>query len=285
MNVGSQFLQTADGPRVHYLDYGPRAETGATVLCLHGLTRNERDFEGLAPRIANLGHRVIVPSQRGRGLSDPDPEVERYNPAVYVADVLALLDRLEVDRAVFVGTSMGGLMTMIAGAQAPDRLAAAVLNDVGPELDPVGLERIRGYAGAAKTAWSWDEAAALCREINGAAFPDEQGVSFWRTFARRIFRETAPGRITLDYDPEIARSVRPNAGPPADLWPLFDALHTIPMLVVRGEISDVLMISTVDEMRRRKPDLTVASVPRVGHAPFMTEPAAWKALQTFLAGH
>jgi pimeloyl-ACP methyl ester carboxylesterase len=275
-------LPTADGPRVHYRTYEPKgAAVGAPVLCLHGLTRNERDFEDLAPMIAGLGRQVVVATQRGRGPSDRDPKPERYNPAVYVSDILGILDARAIAKAVFVGTSMGGGMTMVAAATAPQRMAGAVLNDVGPEIDPVGLERIRGYAGVPKTAATWREAAGLCRGINGVAFPDETGDAFWETFARRIFREEAPGRIVLDYDPLVGGAVAPD-GPRPDLWPMFDALKPIPTLVIRGEITDVLMTSTLEEMRRRKPDLAVASVPRVGHAPFMTEPAAWAALSAFL---
>ncbi len=274
---------TADGPGLEYRDYAPVGDvTGPPVLCLHGLTRNVRDFDELAPLIAALGRRVIAASQRGRGGSDPDPQPERYNPAVYTLDMLALLDHLGVERSVFVGTSMGGLMTMIAASLAPQRLAGAVLNDIGPEIDPAGLARIQGYVGADRVAASWPEAAALCRAINGVAFPKEESEAFWIAFARKLFREEAPGRIVLDYDPAIARTVAPGSNDIADLWPLFDALKPIPTLVVRGEVTDVLMTSTLEEMRRRKGDLVVARVPRVGHAPFLTEPEAWGPLRAFL---
>lgn len=274
---------TSDGPRIQYRDYAPTGlVSGPPVLCLHGLTRNVRDFEDLAPAIAALGRRVIVASQRGRGRSDPDPMPERYSPAVYVGDMLALLDSLAIPRAVFVGTSMGGLMTMIAAATAPERVAAAVLNDIGPELDPAGLARIQGYVGAGAPARSWHEAAAQCRAINGVAFPRETSDAFWLGFARKLFREEAPDCIVLDYDPAIARTVAPGSSDIVDLWPLFDALKAIPTLVVRGEITDILMASTLDEMRRRKPDLESVTAPHVGHAPFMTEPAAWEALGAFL---
>lgn len=280
------FFKTADGLRVHYCNHPPSGvETGVPVLCLHGLTRNLRDFEELAPRISGLGRRVITASQRGRGLSDPDPVVERYNPGVYAADMLALLDSLGIRRAAFIGTSMGGLMTMIAAALAPDRIAAAVLNDVGPEIDPAGLDRIRGYVGGAASLANWAEAAAQCRIINGIAFPDERDDAYWIGFARRIFREDTVGGLVLDYDAAISRSVAPGSATTADLWPLFEALKPIPTLVVRGELTDILMSSTVAEMRRRKPDLVVAAVPRVGHAPFLTEPAAWDALRTFLSAN
>jgi pimeloyl-ACP methyl ester carboxylesterase len=273
------YFTTADGPRIHYRDYAAVGAGGAApVLCLHGLTRNEKDFEDLAPMIAALGRRVVVATQRGRGLSDRDPVPERYLPAIYAGDMAALLDSLEINKAVFVGTSMGGLMTLVAANLAPERLAGAVLNDVGPELDPAGLTRITSYAGAPKSASTWTEAAALARAINGAAFPKETDPAFWDAFARRTFRETAPGRIEPDYDPLVG----PPPGPPPDLWPLFEALKPIPTLVIRGALSDLLAASTVAEMKRRKPDLQTVEVPDVGHAPFMTEPAAWAALRAFL---
>ena len=232
--------------------------------------------------IAACGRRVIAPSQRGRGASDADPQPERYHPGTYSADMLGLLSNLGIPQAVFIGTSMGGLMTMICAALAPARVAAAVLNDVGPEVDPKGLARIRGYVGRAEAPTDWGQAAAICRAINGAAFPGETGDKFWLSVARRVFREPAPGRLELDYDPAISQAVNAGAAVPPDLWPLFDALKPIPALVVRGELSDILMISTVEEMKLRKPELAVATVPDVGHAPFLTEPAAWTAIRSFL---
>jgi len=285
MSFEDRMFRTADGLNLHYRDYAPAGPSrGAPVLCLHGLTRNVRDFEELAPSIAGLGRRVIVASQRGRGRSDWDTARERYNPAVYTADMLALLDHVEAPQAVFVGTSMGGLMTLMAAVMAPGRLAGAVLNDIGPEIDPVGLERIRGYVGAANSAASWRDAAAACRAINGVAFPQETGDAFWLDFAHKIYRQVEDGRIVLDYDPQIAASIQPEPAdrPATDLWPLFDALADVPTLIVRGAITDILMAATVEEMQRRKPDLAVATVPDVGHAPFMTEPPAWGALREFL---
>ncbi|HKT52983.1 MAG TPA: alpha/beta hydrolase [Caulobacteraceae bacterium] len=283
-----RYFTTSDGPRIHYRDY-PATGTarGAPALCLHGLTRNETDFEDLAPMIAAQGRRVIAATQRGRGLSDHDPKPEHYLPAVYAGDMLSLLGSLGIDRAVFVGTSMGGIMTMLTAAAAPQRLAAAVLNDIGPVLDPAGLARIRSYTGVARPAQSWAESAAIARELNQGAFPSETGEAFWLTVARRTFREAAPGRLELDYDPLIARGVQPPpeapAGPEPDLWRLFDALKPIPTLVIRGALSDLLATGTLEEMKRRKPDLATAEVPDVGHAPYMTEPAAWAALRGFLA--
>jgi pimeloyl-ACP methyl ester carboxylesterase len=246
------------------------------------LTRNVRDFEELAPMIAGLGRRVIVASQRGRGGADPDPSPERYNPGVYAGDMLALLTHLGVERAVFVGTSMGGLMTMITASLAPQRIAAAVLNDVGPEFDPAGIARIQQYAGKVTSAASWEEAARQCREIHSVAFPDEKDDAFWLKFARRTYREQPEGGVVLNYDPNIARTVQPGSEALMNLWPLFEALKPIPTLVIRGEISDILPATAIEEMRRHKPDLEVAIAPRLGHAPFMTEPAVWPALADFL---
>jgi len=281
----SRFFQTSDGPRIEFRDYPATArETGVPVLCLHGLTRNNRDFEELAPMIASCGRRVLAPSQRGRGASDADPAPERYHPGTYAGDVLALLTSLDISRAVFIGTSMGGLMTMICAALAPARVAAAVLNDVGPEVDPKGLARIRGYVGRAEAPTDWAHATAICREINGSAFPGETSDAFWLKVARRIFWQPAPDRLVLNYDPAISQVVNTGAAVPPDLWPLFDALTPIPTLLVRGELSDILMLSTVEEMRRRKPDLVFAGIPNIGHAPFLTEPAAWAAVRSFLHG-
>lgn len=276
---------TEDGLKLHYRVYEPVVETtGDPVLCLHGLTRNLKDFEDFAPHIAAMGRTIICASQRGRGRSDHDPQPERYSPAVYTQDMLDLLDHLKIDRAVFVGTSMGGLMTMVAATMAPQRIARAVLNDIGPELDPVGIGRIRAYAGKTEGRFeSWQAAADAIRAINGIAFPKETGNAFWLDFARKTCRETADGTIVLDYDKAIAESVAEGGDVDVDLWPLFDAMKDIPTLLVRGEITDLLMMSTVDKMKRRKPDLEFVSVPDVGHAPFLTEPAALAKIKAFLA--
>ena len=278
------FFTNADGLKIAYRIYPAKGEaTGLPVLCLHGLTRNLRDFEDLALKLIAMGRKVISASQRGRAASDYDPKHERYNPATYTQDMVGLLDHLEIEKAVFVGTSMGGLMTMVAAMIAPQRIAQVVLNDIGPELDPVGIARIRSYAG--KTAGrfnSWQSAADAIRAINGVAFPNETSNAFWLDFAQKTCREQE-GEIVLDYDPAISKSIAKGGDTDVDLWPLFDALKDIPTLVVRGALSDLLMMSTVDEMQRRKPDMDFVNVPDVGHAPFLTEAEAWSAIQDFLA--
>ncbi|WP_421788573.1 MFS transporter [Hyphobacterium sp.] len=279
------FFENADGLKLHYRVYEPAGKaTGDPLLCLHGLTRNLKDFEDFAPHAAAMGRTVICATQRGRGRSEHDPKPERYTPAIYAQDMLDLLDHLKIERAVFVGTSMGGLMTMAAAAMAPQRIARAVLNDIGPELDPAGIARIRGYAGKTEGRFAnWSEAAKAIREINGEAFPKQTGEAFWLDFARKTCRETNDGTIVLDYDKAIAESIAEGGDVDVDLWPLFDAMKDIPTLVVRGALSDLLMMSTVEKMKDRKPDLEFVSVPDVGHAPFLTEPSALSKIKAFLA--
>ena len=273
---------SADGLKLHARDY-PADGNKAPVICLHGLTRNARDFEELAPRIQATGRRVIAVDVRGRGESDRDPNPANYHPGTYAADVMALLAQKAIPAAVFVGTSMGGIITMVLASFAPQVIAAAVLNDVGPELSPVGIARIAGYVGQGRPVETWPDAAAYIKAINASAFPDAPEEE-WDRFARRTFREEG-GKPVLDYDPDIAVAfkVDPDA-PPPDMWPLFRALTTgRPVLLVRGGASDLIDEAIATRMREAAPDMAYAEVPRVGHAPMLTEPEAWQAIQTFLA--
>ncbi|WP_417489547.1 alpha/beta fold hydrolase [Maricaulis sp.] len=277
------FFSTVDGPRLHYRDYAPvGAARGVPVLCLHGLTRNVRDFEDLAPRLAMLGRRVIVVSQRGRGRSDADPRAERYQPLTYAVDMIGLLDALGIERAVFVGTSMGGLMTMLIAAQQPQRIAAAIINDIGPEIAEAGLNRIKANVSVRQPVTRWDDAAARSREANLAAFPKRSEDSeFWLDFAHKTWVEAKDGQIELAYDAPIVSQIDSSDVAP-DLWPFWQPFQAFPTLLIRGGISDLLTPETVAEMKRRKPDLDYVEVPDVGHAPFMTEPEAWTAIEAFM---
>ena len=180
MSHSDAFFTSRDGLKISYRDYAPEGEeAGLPVLCLHGLTRNLKDFEAFAPKVAATGRRVIAASQRGRGDSQWDSQTERYHPGVYAQDMLDLLDHLSLPRAVFAGTSMGGLMTMVSAMLAPQRVSAAIINDVGPELAPEGIERIRSYVGKSGDHDDWQSAAERAREVNGHAFPKETGEGFW----------------------------------------------------------------------------------------------------------
>ena len=285
MSAFSEHMFTApDGVRTYYRRYPAEGETQRVpVVCLHGLTRNSRDFEDVAPRIAAQGRLTIVVDVRGRGRSDSDPNPENYHPGKYVEDFLGLLDSLKLQRVVCLGTSMGGLMTMIAALARAEAIAAAVLNDIGPVIDPKGLARIQSYVGGAARFADWEAAAEAVRAVNAAAFPNETGEAFWLAFARRVCREIETGEVVLDYDPAIAKPVQEGNAAPPDLWPAFEALKAAPILLVRGALSDLLTKDTVDEMARRHHDLTYAEVPDVGHAPLLTEPAARRALDAFFA--
>jgi len=279
-----RFVPTADGLTIYLRDYAPLEPSGGLpILCLHGLTRNSRDFEIIAPRLAALGRRVLVMDVRGRGRSDRDPEPMRYGVPTYVGDVAAALNHLQVDRAVFLGTSMGGLMTMVFAAMNPGRVAAAILNDVGPELNPVAVARIGAYVGKTAPVDTWDEARAVTRANNEAAFPGRDDV-FWDAFARRCWTEQ-DGQIALDYDSSIAIPFAQPQGPaPADLKPVFQAAFgAIPTLLIRGALSDLILPEHVAAMRGLKPDLAFVEVPTVGHAPMLDEPEAMAAIVEFLA--
>jgi pimeloyl-ACP methyl ester carboxylesterase len=275
-----------DGLTLSARDYAPTASfAGVPVVCLHGLTRNARDFEDLAPRIAALGRRVLAVDVRGRGRSAHDPQPLNYHPGTYAADLVSLLEATGIQKAVFVGTSMGGIITFVLASIRPEAIAGAVLNDVGPRLSPKGLARIGGYVGGAAVLSDWNDATAYAKAINQAAFPHHTDAD-WTRFARRLFDETPEGRLVLAYDPQIAAPLKaadPNA-PPLDITPLFRALAACgPLLLVRGGISDLIDPPIVDHMRAVAPDMAYAEVPGVGHAPMLTEPPAWKAIVDLLA--
>lgn len=251
------------------------------VICLHGLTRNAADFDELAPLIAATGKDVIALSLRGRGESDRDPVFANYFPTVYRDDVIELMDQFGLESAVFVGTSLGGITTMLVNEKAPERVRAAILNDVGPDLAPEGLTRIASYAGKMPMRESsFDAAIASIRSINQIAFPNADE-AFWAHLAKRTYREIEGGIFELDYDPNIGKALA-EAGPAPDLWPAFSSLAAKPTLLIHGAISDLLTPPIIEKMHKAHTNLEVVDVPNVGHAPFMTEPAAWSVIESFL---
>lgn len=273
------FVVVADGLRLHYRDYpGPAGK--APLLCLHGLTRNSRDFTDFAER-HSPEWRVLAADFRGRGLSDYDPLPARYTPVTYAADVLHFLNALEIDRAVFIGTSLGGLVTMAIAAIAPQRIAASILNDVGPEVNTAGLDRILSYVGNDRRFRNWDEAADALASTQSSVFPDYGHGDFVR-MAKRNCREE-DGEIRFDYDMAITEPFRTKGPvPKVDMWPLFKALGEKPLLVVRGERSDLLSAASLDKMHEAVPTMKSVVVPGVGHAPMLDEPEAVAAIDAFL---
>lgn len=276
------WYHAADGLRLYARDYpGPTAKA-PVALCMHGLTRNSADFAGLAPWLARH-YRVLVADQRGRGNSGYDPVTANYQPGTYVRDMFTLLEQQQVAQTLLVGTSMGGLMAMLMAAAQPARASALILNDIGPEVEPAGLARIKGYVGKSPPVSNWNEAEAQIRALNAAAFPDFSERQ-WSDFARALYREV-DGKPELAYDPAIARplAASDSSAVPPDLWSVFDAIRTLPILLLRGEHSDLLGRDCVAQMRRRKPDLEVAEIPHRGHAPTLDEPDSRLAIERFIA--
>lgn len=279
-----KFVLTDDKLRLNVRLIAGGART--PVLCLPGLTRNAADFEDFAPFVAGSGRDVYCVSLRGRGRSDYDPNYANYFPTTYARDVVQALDQLGLPRAIFVGTSLGGIVTMLVAGAAPQRIAAAVINDIGPELAPEGIARITGYVGGRAEddkglVADFDAAVAKIRAINEPAFPGRDD-EFWRTFARRTFEPQPGGKWKLAYDPMIGRALI-EAGPAPDLWPAFRDLAAVPTLVVHGEISDLLTTPIIEKMRAARPGFDVCTVANVGHAPTLEEPEAKAAIGAFLS--
>ncbi|WP_252260425.1 alpha/beta fold hydrolase [Erythrobacter aurantius] len=274
---------SADGLSLYYRDYpGPDGYDGPPVLCMHGLTRNSRDFADLAAHIAET-RRVIVPEMRGRGQSDYAPDSATYNPLQYVADVEKLLGEQGIDKFIAVGTSMGGLMTMRLAAAKPGRIVAVVMNDIGPEINPAGIDRITGYVGQGRSYPTWVHAARSLGDVHSVAFPDYD-LDMWLEMAKRTMIVTQNGRISYDYDMAIAEPFKqPGGAAPANLWAAYEALRDVPMVLVRGELSDLLTPETVEQMAVKNPAMTSVTVPRVGHAPTLDEPEARAAIDALLA--
>lgn len=256
----------SDGLRLHYEDRG----AGQPLLCLAGLTRNCRDFDFVAPHLTGL--RVIAMDYRGRGRSAFDPDYRTYSIGREMQDALELLDHLGLDRVTLLGTSRGGLIAMAMAAAAPQRLAGAILNDVGPAVGTEGIARIVDYVGVAPAWSSLDQAAAALQVAHAGSFP---GVPLerWRAQAAAMFAPAADG-LALRYDPMLKQTLRDQIASDAlvDLWALFEALKPVPTGVLRGANSDILETATLAEMHRRHPGLISADVPDRGHVPFLDEP-------------
>jgi pimeloyl-ACP methyl ester carboxylesterase len=273
-------FMVGDGLRLRYRDY-PGSADKPPILCLPGLTRNSRDWADFAERYSPR-FRVLALEFRGRGGSDYDPVPQRYNPLTYARDLLELLDQLGIEQAIFAGTSLGGLVTMTVAAMAPQRIRATIMNDVGPDIDASGVERILTYVGKDRRFAGWDQAAEAVAANNGASF-ERYTHEDWVKMAKRNCRED-DGEIRFDYDMAIAEAFKTTGPTPhVDLWPFFVALAHKPLLVIRGAKSDLLTAATAARMQKAAPNMKLAVVPGVGHAPELNEPAAVAAIDEFLA--
>lgn len=279
-----EYWESSDGLKLHYRDYaGPEGSSGALpVVCMHGLTRNARDFAPLAEQLSQT-HRVIVPEMRGRGMSDYAKDSASYNPIQYANDVERLLDELGIDRFIAIGTSLGGLMTMLIALQKPGRIAAAVLNDVGPEVELTGVARIAGYVGQGGSFPTWMHAARTLESMHRESYPD-YALEDWLDLAKRTMVIGQNGRISYDYDMAIADPFKEGGdnAAPADLWPAFEALKGAPLLLVSGALSDLISPATVARMEKVHGDMATVTIPRVGHAPTLDEPESRAAIDSLL---
>ncbi len=281
----SHVVAAPDGLKLFVREYG-RASAALPVVCLAGLARSGADFEQLAVALASDRRgprRVLVPDMRGRGRSDYDPNPANYNLAVELGDVLTVLATLGVERAVFVGTSRGGILSMVLAATKPDVIAGCVLNDIGPEIDMAGLMRIKGYVGKLPRSMTFADAARGLKRLFGGQFTrltDDD----WMAYARRTFKEDG-GRLVPDYDVKLSTildAVTPDQPLPA-LWNEFDALAAKPLMVVRGSNSDILSEATLAAMQARQPSLIAFEVKDQGHAPLLAEPDVIGAIAEFVA--
>ena len=270
----TQFFTTPDGTRIAYRDEGD----GPPVLALSGLTRTIGDFDYMVPHLPPC--RLIRMDYRGRGQSQWTGAAT-YTVPQEAKDALALLDHLGVAQAAVIGTSRGGLIGMVLGAMARDRLRGLLLNDVGPVIHRPGLERIFDYVGRNPAAKTHEEMAArLPAAMQGFA---NVPASRWLEEARLHYTQTPQG-LRITYDPRLREAfLAAFEGPPVDLWPLFDGLAGLPLALIRGANSDLLSADTAQEMRRRRPDMVYAQVPDRAHIPFLDEPQSVAALHRFLA--
>ncbi len=269
-----------DGLRLHYRDYPGRPDR-PPILCIPGLTRNARDFAALAERLAG-DWRLICVDLRGRGESAFAKDPMTYVPLTYLQDVEALIDQLALKRFVAFGTSLGGIVTMLLAGTGPGRIAGALLNDVGPVLDPRGLARIGGYVGRGSNWPTWLHAARALAENNAPIYPDYK-LEDWLAMAKRLCRLNNSGRVVLDYDMRIAEPFRASGATlDFDLWPAFEALRGVPGLLVRGALSDLLAEDAAAEMMARLPEFRQLTVPGVGHAPTLDEPDVAPAIDRLL---
>ena len=280
------FCQSADGLKLQAKVIGPD-NAALPVLCLPGLTRTTDDFDDIARAIAtspSAPRKVVAVDYRGRGLSDYDPDPAKYAVPVELGDVLAIAASLGITRAILLGTSRGGLISMALAAAQPQLLAGVILNDIGPALEMEGLIKIKGYIANPPPRQTWDEAARGLKELFGSVFPSLTDAD-WMTWAHRAFREKAGGGLERTYDLKLAHTLDglDPASPLPQVWELFDAMAGVPLMLIHGGLSDLLSVQGVQDMIARRPDIDLVTVPDQGHAPLLADKPTMDRIVAFCA--
>jgi pimeloyl-ACP methyl ester carboxylesterase len=287
LSYTSRFVAAPDGLKLHVRDFGPRLSEALPVVCLPGLARTGADFDRLARALADgeadRPRRVLALDYRGRGASEWDRNPANYDLRVENADILSVLDAIEISRAIFVGTSRGGIHTMMLAATRPALLRGVVLNDIGPRIESKGLVRIRGYVGKLPEPRSYADAVDMFKHMSGQQFPALTDAD-WKTYAELTFEEKN-GELVLRYDRNLSHTLKAFdiEQPLPTLWPQFEGLARVPVLAIRGELSDLLSEETLTEMQRRHPRCQIYRVPGQGHAPLLIDAPSVKRIVHFVA--
>jgi pimeloyl-ACP methyl ester carboxylesterase len=283
----SRFIAAPDGLKLHLRDYGPRLSEALPVVCLPGLARTSADFDWLARALADgeavPSRRVLALDYRGRGASEWDRNPANYDLGVENADILSVLDALEINRAIVVGTSRGGIHTMLLAATRPRLLRGAVLNDIGPKIESKGLVRIRGYVEKLPQPRSYDDAVDMFKQMAGQQFPALTEAD-WKIFAQLTFEEKN-GELVLRFDRNLSQTFKAFdvEQPLPTLWPQFEGLARVPVLAIRGELSDLLSAETLTKMQRRHPRCQIYQVQGQGHAPLLIDAPSIQRIVRFVA--
>jgi pimeloyl-ACP methyl ester carboxylesterase len=283
----NRFVLAADGLRLHARDYGPRDNDAIPVVCLPGLTRNAADFDLLARSISDgqgcNARRVLALDYRGRGLSDWDQNSRHYDMITENADILSVLDACSIAKAIFIGTSRGGLHAMVLGMTRPSILHSVVLNDVGPVIEAQGLARIKTYVGKLPPPENWMDAIDRIKLLNSQMFPAISDAD-WRIYAEQSYEEK-DGKFVARYDPKLADTLKDFdiEKPLPTLWPQFESLKALPVLVLRGANSDLLSEATLKEMTTRHAHCAAYIVEGQAHAPLLLDQPSVTRITDFIA--
>lgn len=283
-NYTSHFITAQDGLKLHACAYGNRSAGGLPLVCLPGLARTAADFHTLAVALSADRQRYVVAlDYRGRGRSDYDRNADNYSFTVELADVLSVITALDVGPAVFLGTSRGGILTLLLAAQRPTVIAGVILNDIGPVIETQGLMRIKGYVGKLPQPRNFEEGGEILRRLFATQFPRLTSDD-WLAAAKRMWA-AKNGELLPTYDIRLAKTLEgvDSERPLPPLWKEFDALAGVPLLVVRGANSDLLSATTVAAMQTRRAAMEVIEVPDQGHTPLLAEPEIIRRIGAFLA--